>query len=351
MAMTTGSDYTVKESPELDELYVDDFAQHPIMRDSAILPTRAIEEFVNIINDWLDYLLPGAIVWGNFRTGKTQAIRYLLANVERLLGSSIPTFLLSPWDPENQPVTENRFYQELLYMLGYELAESGTGAIKRRRVIDLMIERVRENREHRFLLFVDEAQWMTRKHFRCLMDLHNQLKVADVRLIVVLVGQPELLQIKEGLRSSRQGHIVGRFMTCTHRFDGVTDFADIDRMLIALDKGSEYPVGSGTCYTKYFVPQAFAAGWRMQNQGKRIWAKLIEICQREGLPKINELPIQAISALIRILMKDLKEIDSPDLELTNPMLEEIVYRIAFFQIQDHLLQTQSTAGQRARSGG
>lgn len=327
-----------------------DFGQHPIMRDAAILPTRAIEEFVNIINDWLDYLLPGAIVWGNFRTGKTQAIRYLLANIERLLGSRIPAFLLSPWDAENQPVTENRFYQELLYMLGYELPESGTGAIKRRRVIDYMIERVREQREHRFLLFVDEAQWLTRKHFRCLMDLHNQLKIADVRLVVVLVGQPELLQIKEGLRSSRQGHLVGRFMTCTHRFDGVVNFADIDRMLCALDEGSEYPVGSGMSFTKYFVPVAFDAGWRMRKQSKLVWSTLTDICEREGLPKINELPIQAISALIRVLLRDLNEVDAPDLELTKNAVEEAVYRVAFLQIQDHLLQTQSTVGQRVRSG-
>jgi len=218
-----------------------DFSQHPIMRDAAILPTRAIEEFVNAINDWLDYLLPGAIVWGNFRTGKTQAVRYFLANIGDLLGSKIPAILLSSWDAENQPVTENRFYQEMLYALGYKLPESGTGAIKRRRVIDFMVERVREHREHRFLLFVDEAQWLTRKQFRCLMDLHNQLRMADVRLIVILVGQPELLEIKEGLRSSRQGHLVGRFMTCTHRFDGVVDYADVERMLGSLDGGSEYP--------------------------------------------------------------------------------------------------------------
>ena len=322
-------------------------SQHPIMRDAAILPTRAIEEFVNIVNDWLDYLLPGAIVWGNFRTGKTQAIRYLLANVERLLGSRIPAFLLSPWDAEGQPVTENRFYQELLYMLGYKLHESGTAAIKRRRVIDFMIEAVKEQSEHRLLLFVDEAQWLTRKHYRCLMDLHNQLKIADVRLIVVLVGQPELLETKKNLRSSRQGHLVGRFMTCTHRFDGVVDYADIDRLLSSLDSGSEYPVGSGVSYTKYFVPLAFDAGWRMRDQAKRVWVILTSICEKEGLPKINELPLQAVSALIRVLLRDLSEIDSADLELSESAVEEAVYRVAFLQIQDHMLQTQSTAGQRA----
>lgn len=324
-------------------------SQHPIMRDAAILPTRSIEEFVNVINDWLDYLLPGAIVWGNFRTGKTQAVRYLLNNVKELLGSPIPAFLFSPWDAEQQPVTENRFYQELLYMLGYKLPESGTAAVKRRRVVDFMTERVREQQEHRLLLFVDEAQWLTRKHYRCMMDLHNQLKTSDVRLIVILVGQPELLEIKDGLRSSRQGHLVGRFMTCTHRFDGVMSFSDIDRMLSALDSGSEYPAGSGISYTEHFVPKAFKAGWRMKTQAKTLWDTLIDVCDREGLPKIDELPMQAMSAVIRVLLRDLSEMDEPDLELSNGHVEEVIYRVALLQIKDHLIQTQATAAQKRKS--
>jgi hypothetical protein len=137
-------------------------------------------------------------------------------------------------------------------------------------------------------------------------------------------------------------------MTCTHRFDGVVDYADIDRMLRSLDDGSEYPAGSGLSYTRYFVPLAFEAGWRMQKQAKRVWSTLTAICEREGLPKINELPIQAISALIRALLRDLAESDASHLELTEAMVEEAVYRVAFLQIQDHLLQTQSTAGQRER---
>ena len=317
--------------------------QHPIYRDAAILPTRQIEEFVNAVNDWLEYLLPGAIVWGNFRTGKTQAIRYLTANVLELFGSDIPTFILSMWDPDTRPVTENRFYQEMLYVLGYELPKSGTGAIKRRRVIDFVAERAVEQNEHRVLLFVDEAQWLSRRAYRCLMDLHNQLNIADVRLVVILVGQPELLEAKESLRSARQGHLVGRFMTCDHRFDGVVDSKDIQRMLAALDTGSEYPENSGWSYTYFFVPQAFEAGFRMERYAKAIWQALQNVCAQAALPKIRELPLQAISAFIRTLLRELRESDAPNLEISNAQIEETIYRVAFLQIQDHLLQTQPLA--------
>jgi len=345
--MTDENNENVQDSVEtLEAIDVGDVAQHPIMRDAAILPTRSIEELVNTVRSWLDYLLPGAIVWGNFRTGKTQAIRYLLANVEKFLGGKIPAYLLSMWDSEFQAITENRFYQEILYVLGYKLPESGTAAIKRRRVIDFMIERAREAGEHRILFCIDEAQWLERKQYRCLMDLHNQLKLADIRLIVILIGQSELLEMKEGLRSARQGHLVGRFMTCTHRFDGVVTYDDIRRMLWSLDEGSEYPTGSGKSYTAFFVPEAYLAGFRMEGYARLLWDVIRKAVEKAGLPKIKELPIQAISAILRTWLQELATVDAPELEITERMLEDIVYRVAFLQIQDHLLQTHSTAAER-----
>ena len=344
----TDEDTKAEQAPPENLKAIDfgDIEQHPIMRDAYILPTRPIEDLVNTVRSWLDYLLPGAIIWGNFRTGKTHAIRYLLANAEKFLGGRIPAYLLSMWDSEFQAISENRFYQEILYVLGYKLPESGTAAIKRRRVIDFMIERAREAGEHRILFCIDEAQWLERKQYRCLMDLHNQLKLADIRLIVLLIGQPELLEMKEGLRSARQGHLVGRFMTCTHRFDGVVNFEDVRRMLWSLDAGSEYPTGSGKSYTAFFVPDAYLAGFRMETYSHLLWDVIRKAVEKAGLPKIRELPIQAISAVLRTWLQELASIDAPGLEVTERMLEDIVYRVAFLQIQDHLLQTHSTVAER-----
>lgn len=282
-------------------------------------------------------------MFGLPRIGKTQAIRYLMDNVAFLLGSPIPTTLISCWEYTASGTTENRFFSEMLHSLGYELSRSGTAALKRRRVIDCMVERAVEVHEHRYLILVDEAQWLSDAHYRFLMDLHNQLKMADIRLIVLLVGQPELQEIKENLRSARKRHLLGRFMTGSHRFTGVTGLSDFRRMLQALDEGSEYPEGSGVSFTKYFVPKAYDSGWRVARDAERIWSTLDKVCRRENIPKTEELPIQPLTACIRWLLKTLNEMDCSELELDDALIEEVIYRVALLQIEDHALLGAATS--------
>ena len=166
------------------------------------------------------------------------------------------------------------------------------------------------------------------------MDLHNQLKIADIRLITILVGQPELLTMKNDLRSSRQKHLLGRFMTATHQFEGVIGKQDFRRMNRALDSGSEYPDGSGCSYTRYFIPKAFGSGWRLLKHSDSIWKVLIEACRSEGIRKFKELPMQPLTALLRWLLQSLAEIDDVNLDLHRPLIEEAVYRVAISQIED-----------------
>ena len=319
---------------------------HPLMKDSAILPTRSLEEFVNRVRLWLDNLLPGSIVYGLPRVGKTQAIRYLMENVERLLGSPIPISLMSCWEYTYQGTTEHCFFTELLHVLGYELPKSGTAAIKRRRAIDFMIERAQEAREHRYLLLVDEAQWLSNAHYRFLMDLHNQLKIANIHLIVLLIGQPELVEIRDNFKSAKKRHLLGRFMTDMHRFSGLGGSLDLRRMLHALDVGSEYPVGSGVSFTKYFLPKAFAANWRFASHAERIWEALERICRRENIPTTKELPVQPITACIRWLVKTLSHMDDENLELDDRLIEEAIYRVALLQIQDYASQEDFRQGEK-----
>ena len=313
---------------------------HPILRDAAILPTRPLEEFVNLLRLWLDNLLPGGVVWDHPRVGKTQAIRYVTGRAEALLGAPIPVTLHSSWDPTHTSLTENRFFGDLLRELGYPLLGTGTAAIKRQRVIDVMVERTRSAGEHRYLLFVDEAQWMATVQLRYLMDLHNQLKIADVRLITVLVGQPELCEMKTNLRGARQNHLLGRFMTAVHRYEGVTGRPDFARLCRALDDQSEFPIGSGVSFTRYFVPQAFDAGWRLEANATLVWETLEAVRLTESIPSCPELPMQALAALIRWLLQSLAAEDAATLELERAAIEEAIYRVALPQIADHAHQYQ-----------
>ena len=127
-------------------------------------------------------------------------------------------------------------------------------------------------------------------------------------------------------------------MTASYRFTGVVGLPDFRRALNALDSGSEYPIGSGTTFTQYFVPKAYKAGWRFSIHADRIWNILDTVCRKENIPIADELPMQPLTACFRWLLKTLSDIDAGDLEMTDALIEEAIYRVALLQIEDHASQ-------------
>lgn len=307
----------------------DKYENHPLFQDNAIFPTQALEDFINTLRYWLDNLLPGGIVYGSQRTGKTQALRYLINNVETSLGANIPVAFLSAWEPTQSSTTENRFFGEVLYALGYALPNSGTAGIKRRRAIDFIIEKTRDKREHRFLFLIDEAQWLSRSQLRYLMDIHNQLKIANIRLITILVGQPELLILKNELHTLKERHLLGRFMNGTHEFHGLRNPYDLKRIMSALDVDSQYPLGSGYSYTKFFAPRAYERGWRLEQHADETWRVLKEVLASEGITILQDgLPMQPFTAYFIWLMRTIKKMDSEDFILNEGVIERGLYQVS-----------------------
>jgi len=305
---------------------------HPLQTDDAALATRAVEEFINVVLSWLDNLIPGGVVWAAPRTGKTYGLKYFMRHMPRLTNLSIPmTFFSMP----DEVLTRNMLLASILESLGYATPHSGNSAIKRKRIIDKMVESVREMREHRYLFFVDEAQWLRTEHYHTLMDLHNQLKSQRVRLIVILVGQPELLERKRELRRNGLRQILGRFMAASYQFEGIADRTDFVRLCRALDEQSEWPEGSNIPFVQYFVPVAWAAGWRLQDSAAKIWDVMSAKRRQANLPTTGELPMQAIIALLRWLLQTLHGRDSETLVLDDDTVAIAYDRVVAEQLENH----------------
>jgi len=316
-----------------------DIARHPLQRDAATIPTKALEEFVNVIRDWMDARITGGVIWGNQRVGKTQAIRYLMANGQSLFGTSMPMSLFSAWDPTHTSLSERRFFGAVLEALGYADSTGGTAEVRRKRLIGLIADRVKSSGDYRFVLFIDEAQWLARVQLRYLMDLHNQLKISDIRLVCILVGQPELVDIHSSLRAEKQNHLLGRFMSASHQFKGVCSQSDFNRIATAFDRQSEYPANSGTSYTAFYVPIGFEHGWRLAAHAATIWTTLDRVLEVEKLPKCHEYPMQALMALLVWLLQTLRTEDCENVAMEVGMIEEGIYRYTLSQIEDHIAQT------------
>lgn len=322
---------------------------HPIFTDQMVLPTNELQKLTNEIDCWLNELNTGGCIYGNQRTGKTMAIRFLTLHLASLIKADIPTAMISMWETTKGAATENRFFMELLRVLGHEYPKTGTAADKRIRLINFIEDCVNRNEEHRFLLFVDEAQFLTDSQLKYLMDLHNQLKLIDIRLVTILVGQPELRHKRTHLLKSGKNHIVSRFYCNEFHFNGPSCEQDLKIILKYIDNNTEWPKLSGITYTQHFAPKAFENSWRLEHQSKSIWSQIESVIQERELKHAGELPMQAVVALIRNLLRYAQEKDAKDFCLTDKLIRQRIKKVAISNIENHLLQLKFEQKATSRS--
>ena len=100
---------------------------HPIETGNYRIPTPAIETFHDLIMRCLRYRIPGALIYGPSRIGKTRAIEYL----RLLLAETQPKITSYHTQAEHKPRhAEGPFFANLLEAVGYPDPDRGTNATK-----------------------------------------------------------------------------------------------------------------------------------------------------------------------------------------------------------------------------
>ncbi len=304
---------------------------HPVELHSYKIATRSIELMVNAVRQWIDIQLNGAIIYGTPRVGKSMAIEYVLDDAATLLGLPIPTFLFQMKDyPSFQ---ERRFYGDLLFAVDYGLADKGDAGLRERRLVEFLLEKAQQSGTNRILQFIDDAQWLREPHYHVLMSIHNALKKKNANLIVILVGQPELLAQRNALIVSGQRQLTARLMANQLCFDAVQSVSDVKRILHGYDSESEYPSKSGWSFTRYFVPYAYEAGWRLSAHASLIWNAYGDIRQEAGLSKLTEIVTEPLTTMIDILLRDLAKEDRRDLVLDVETIKDTIRYSGYVQFE------------------
>ena len=128
---------------------------HPIENGNYRIPTPAIETFHDLIMRCLRYRIPGALIYGPSRIGKTRAIEYL----RLLLAETQPKITTYHTQAEHKPRhAEGPFFANLLEAVGYPDPDRGANATKRLRLINKIKEACSRNGAGTVILFCDEAQ-------------------------------------------------------------------------------------------------------------------------------------------------------------------------------------------------
>ncbi len=240
---------------------------HPLTTGNYRIATPAIEVFYELITRCLRYRIMGALIYGPSRIGKTRAIEY----VRLLLERNHPGLTSYHAQCEHKPRhAEGPFFANLLEAVGDPDPNAGSNPAKRMRLALRMREAAARAGCGTVLLFCDEAQRYNENEYEWLRDVHDALDRQQIKLFTFLVGQQELLAQKTALQIAGRTQIVARLMVEELAFYGIRDAVDVATCLQGYDN-TAYPEGSTWNFTRFYVPRAFDAGYRLVADADLLW--------------------------------------------------------------------------------
>jgi hypothetical protein len=274
---------------------------HPIETGRYLLPTNEIVRMYDTISQWITNRSPGGMIYGRPRLGKSRAITYLTYELPDEFGDNLPIFTLK-CRQYKQP-SESSFFEDLLNDVGHAMPFSGKANIKRDRLYRYFVEKAERSAQKRIILFIDDAQRLFEIHYGWLMDIYNELDSAGISMTVILVGQEELVHQRSAFIQAKKAQIIGRFMVHEYKFKGIKDVDDMAACLAGYDHVSEYPENSGWSFTRFYFPEGFDQGYRLENCAKELFHIFTDLRKEHRLTKATEIPMQYLTLTVETALR------------------------------------------------
>jgi len=308
--MTNDISFLVSERKRL-------WSSHPIITESAILPTFAVQNAVSIVMDLSRKARASCALWADPLSGKTSCLRMIHYTVEqRIPGCGV---LVVEAVEDEQPA-EGRLLQQILRSLGYAHKIDSTLAGKRDQVKRALIACAGEAR-HLFIL-IDEAQELSLAEFGWLKAVINGLTSEGIKVTTVLFGQRELKRRRDELYADGRSDLGVRFMKKLIEFKRCRGEKDLVELLKAVDEKSEFPAGSGWTYTQLLFPLAFTNGFRFNDFATKIWTGF----GAQVPPKIlaKGLTMEVVAATLGQLCLLCEDNDTPEMALSDAIIAKAI---------------------------
>lgn len=311
---------------------------HPVNTQKYIVPTPSIGSLYASIRKCIRMRVPGGIVYAFTRFGKTYAIRYIRGMLH-LDYPGIVTFRFGC--QKHRLPSEGTFFSVLLKAAKHKKFDSGTNKQLRNRLIQLFVDLLVVSPFNLLIVFADEAQKLEKEDYEWLREIHDELEELGFRMITFLVGQPQLKNQKDALKRAGETQIVGRFMIDEFSFKGVTSANDAASCLLGYDT-AVFPASSEWTFTRFFLPRAWANGFRLQSCAAQLWAEFAAVHEEGGFRQTLEVPMTYFARAVEILLINAAPLDSAEFEVTPELCKMVVEESRFAQSEEELLNLIGT---------
>lgn len=311
---------------------------HPIESHKYRIFTRAIHHFFKTVREWIEMGAPGGMIYGKPRHGKTTAIACVETLLVEAIGVGLP--ILTVCCRDHQHPSEGAFFEDLLKDVGHALYNTGKTSAKRHRLTEYLTEVVEKSGQDRLILFFDEAQKLHEQHYKWLIDLHNELERRGTALIILLVGQEELLHQFSAFQMAKKNQIIGRFMVRQLRFSGIMNVEDMGKCLVNYDTGSEYPPQSGYSFTRYYFPAAFESNLRLKNYAPMVWQAFREVREERQLPLTREIPMQYFCRTVEYVLTRFGSLEELSADLSLAQWKDAIEHSGYADAEHYIIRAE-----------
>ncbi|MDO9196931.1 ATP-binding protein [Rhodoferax sp.] len=244
-------------------------AFHPMLEQRYFIETHETADFYDIVCDHAMARKSGLYVIGEYRVGKTTSMVKTMDSLHRDM-PWIAILYHSATRKANQ--SKKSFCEDLLKSFRYpwSIFQDSEDLLAR----FMMTEAVQVG-SRTCLLFVDEAQMLTVKHVRYLLEIWNELRQEDFILVTVLVGQEGLESLKTLTEDEDHGAVLARFFVKKYVLGGLHSLEDVRKYLGAYDTKLLFP-GPEWPFARFFCMKAFDGGWRLESEAERFWHELVD---------------------------------------------------------------------------
>lgn len=285
-----------------------------------MIKTSPAAGYLTKMESWLTTGSHGAIIYGRPRLGKTMATRWVLRSIRELIGY-VP-FIEVPIRQQRM-ASEREFFQHLLHCANHKYYDVGSAGDRRDRLAEWLATRARRSPVNAFVMFFDEAQFLTDHHLSWLLNIDNELDMRGCRLFCLLVGQPELKEIKVKLISKGMEQIVGRFMVREYEFPGIRSLIQLTDSFGEFNS-TEYPAETGTTFPANFIPQAVRGGFTLKDLAPATWTSFERLWLAAGIKDSVEIPMHYLTAALMEMLDRLTKSDAPKLDISEEMIKKCV---------------------------
>lgn len=243
---------------------------HPIYNPLDLcLWTPEIISLHEVITRWLWTGMTGGLILGLVRVGKSTAIKALASKLNDRHGRSIPSHPLTIHRRDRRTITS--LSRRLCLSIGIEIGGKGDSDQLINHFTNYLMDLAIKSETNRVILFVDEVQRLSIDQIDTFAELHDDLKLRGVILVVIFVGNDrECGHLIKGIVNKEKDHLLGRFFTRKQYFNGIINIEGVRSCLQQYDT-LRHPDEKSPTYTESFLPNDFQNGWRLINAADHLW--------------------------------------------------------------------------------